>query len=323
MAVGKTIPEIVQEKFGYDVSALPAYVADKNPEILTALQTKSMFMDKCNVMTGVKGSELIKLMSSSVVLQSADACAVTPNGGVVFTQKTVTNRRLKVQETYCNEELNGKWTREYNRLGANVQDMENPFADVIIATKISQVKKAMQDVLILGNTASSNPQLVWFDGLKKLWDADSSIPSASAGANAFETLKNIAKLARPELYSNGVAFEVICDRVLMNACIDYVFNNKDYNMILPYDVTPEGEITFVLPTTTVRFTSVAQLANSGDAYLVPFDYVVVAIDGDADEEGMSIEYRKEAQDLLLDVKFRLGVDYVYPEYFGKLLTTPA
>lgn len=324
MAVGKTIKELVAEKFnGYDVSDLPAYIRDKNPEILQELQAKSMFMSKCNIMIGVKGAEKIKMMSSTVVLQSADVCAVTPDGGIIFTDKTVTNERLKVQETYCNEDLNSKWTREYNAIGANIQDMQNPFADVLIATKIIQVKNAQQDALILGDTTSSNPNLNKFDGLKKLWDADTNIPTVTAGANIYETFTKMARSSSPKLRANKIAFEVICDRVLMDEVIDYVWQNKDYNMLLPFDELEDGEISFVLPGTTVRFSSVAQLAETGDMYLVPFGYVTIAVDGDADVEGMSIDYRVEAQDLLLDVKFRLGTNYVYPEYFAKFLSTPA
>ena len=317
--MAKGIRDYVKSKFDYDVDALPAYIDEQNPTILQELQANSLFMDKCTIMSGVKGSEKIKLMSSSVTLQDANACGWNAEGGVVFTDKTATNYRLKVQEEYCNEDLNGFWTQMYNKLGANVQDMENPFADVIIATKTAQLKKAVQDAILKGDIFSPDDQLNKFDGLIKKWDSDPSLMMAFPGVNAFETLKNVANLITPDMYANNLQVEVIADRLLMQECIDYIFNNKDYNQILDYVRLADGEISFVLPTTLVTFTSVAQLAGTGKAYLVPFEYVIIPVDGDSDVEGFEMKYNENDEKLRLGVKFRVGVEYVLPQYFGRLV----
>ena len=123
----KTIRSYVKDKFDYDIDELAPYVDEQNEEILEELQTDSIFMGRCNIMTGVKGSEKIKMLSSTLTLQEASSCGWNAEGGVVFTDKTISNQRLKFQEEYCNEDLNGYWTQMKNKIGANIQDMENPF----------------------------------------------------------------------------------------------------------------------------------------------------------------------------------------------------
>lgn len=315
----KNIPQFVKDKFDYDVSGLDPYIDEQSDEILQALLEDSLFMSRCNVMTGVKGSEKIKMLSSSIVLQSAATCGWNASGGVVFTDETITNERLKFQEEYCNETLNGAWTQMKNKIGANIQDLENPFADVIVAYKIKETKRAIQALLLNGDTLSLNANLAFFDGLVKLWDADAALLTATVGANDFESLLNVSRAIPSEIKSNMIDHEVLCDIVLMQGAIDYVFTNKDFNALLAWEENEAGELTFVLPTTTTKFRAVPELSGTGKAYAVPYPYVSVAVDGDSDEEGVEVKYNEHDEKLRVGAKFRLGVKYVYPEYFVKLV----
>lgn len=314
----KTIKAIVKDKFDYDIAALPAYVDEQNPEILEELLNDSLFMGRCNLMTGVKGSEKIKMLASTLTLQDATACGWNASGGVVFTDKTISNIRLKFQEEYCNEDLNGAWTQMKNKIGANVQDLENPFGDVVIGYKVKQVKEAIQNLILLGDDASLNDQLAFFDGLIKQWEADAAVTQVSVGVNDFATLKAMADATPIEVRSNNVDHEVICDELLMQGAIDWAWNNKDFNALITFTRNSAGELEFTLPTTTTKFRSVAQLAGTSKAFLVSYPYVSIAVDGDADEEGVEVKYNDTDELLRVGAKFRLGTTYVFPQYFKKL-----
>ena len=318
----KTIESYVKEKFDYDVTALPDYVDEQNNEINMALVEDSQFISKCNVLTGVKGEQAIEILSSSVTTQAASSCGWNASGGVIFTDVNVLNRRLKVQEAYCNETLNGKWTQMKNAIGANVQDLSNPFGDVIIAYKTKQLKKVMQDQVLLGDTGSGDANLAHFDGLVKLWNADASLievptPTTITSSNAFGALKDIAIAIPTELRSAGVQVEILCGEETAQACIDQIWNDKDYNGVLNFNTNEAGELWFTLPTTTYTVRVLPQLNGTANIFAVPYNYIAIAVDGTSDEDGMSLEYAPEAQELRLDVKYRLGVNYIFPEYFVK------
>jgi len=316
--MAKTIKGYVEDKFSYDVSGLPAYVDEQNEEILEELQTDSLFMGRCNIMTGVKGSEEIKMLASTLVLQSAASCGWNASGGIVFTDKAITNYRLKFQEEYCNENLNGAWTQMKNAVGANIQDMENPFGDVVIAYKVKQVKNAIQDLILLGDTASLNTQLAFMDGLRKQFRADADVTEVAAGANDFASLKAMADATPLEVRANNIDHEVICDELVMQGAIDWAWANKDYNALITFTRNEAGELEFVLPTTTTKFRSVKQFAGTGDVFLVSYPFISIAVDGDSDEEGVEVKYNETDETLRVGAKFRLGVTYVFPEYFKKL-----
>lgn len=318
----RTIEKFVKDKFDYDVSGLPDYVDEQNNELNMALVEDSQFISKCNVMTGVKGERAIEILSSTVTTQAASTCGWNASGGVVFTDVEVTNRRLKVQEAYCGEDLNGKWTQMKNAIGANLQDLTNPFGDVIIAYKTKQLKKVMQDQILLGDTGSGDANLAHFDGLVKLWNADGSLVEVPTNttitsSNAFDNLKAIALAIPTELRSMGVNVEILCGEETAQACIDQIWNDKDYNGTLAFDTNEAGELTFMLPTTTYTVRVLPQLNGTANIFAVPYNYIAVAVDGTSDEDGMSLEYATEAQELRLDVKYRLGVNYIFPEYFVK------
>ena len=326
--MAKSIPKQLKEKFDYTVSGLADYVDEQNDTIVGELTEGALFMARCNIMTGVKGAEEIKMYTDNLVLQTASTCGWNASGGVTFTDKVINNVRLKFQEDYCNETLNGKWTQLKNKIGANVQDLESPFADVMIAGKLAELKTAIQNLLILGDTASGNSQLVFFDGLTKQLKADGGIvttttlQTAITSANAYDILLEMERAIPSELDANGVLVEIVCGKETAQKALDQVWNDKDYNAYVTWDKNEAGELSYVLPNSTTTVRVLPQLNGTDEVYTLPYQYISVAVDGDSDEEGISIKYNENDEKLRVSTKFRLGITYIMSQYFGKLALTP-
>lgn len=318
------IKKYLKEKFDTDISDLEAYVDEQNDEVVSELTEGALFMGRCNIMTGVKGAEKIKMYSDNLVLQTAATCGWNASGGVVFTDKTIMNQRLKFQEEYCNETLNGFWTQLKNKVGANVQDLEHPFEDVIIAGKMAQLKTAIQRSLILGDTASGDPMLAFFDGLLKKITADADVLVAAStetsitSSNAFAVLKEVESLIPSVLHSNGVDVEILVGRETAQKCIDNIWNSKDYNAILNFEKNEAGELFFTLPTTTTVVRVLPELNGTEEVLAIPYQYVSVAVDGDSDEEGIEVKYNDHDEKLRVGSKFRLGTEYIMSNKFVRL-----
>jgi hypothetical protein len=325
--MAKSIPNQLKEKFGYTVSDLTAYVDEQNPDIVGKLTEGAFFMARCNIMTGVKGSEKIKLFTDNLVMQSADTCGWNASGGITFTDKTISNERMKFQEEYCNETLNGKWTQLRNRIGANVQDLENPFADIMIAGKLAELHTAIQKLLILGDTTSGDSQLAFFDGLVKKLEADANVvtytttETSITDSNAFAILRGLSRAIPSVLFSNNVETEIVCGLETAQKCIDNIWNSKDYNALLEFSRNEAGELYFTLPTTTTVVRVLPELNGTEKAFALPYQYISVAVDGDKDEDGIEIKYNDNDEKLRVGSKWRLGIEYIMSEYFVKLALT--
>lgn len=321
----KNLKTKIKDKFGWDVTALPAYIDEQSADIYTDLLYTSGLTSKVNVLEGVKGSQTIKLLNPNLALQSGDACSTTANGSIVFDGKDIATKRLMILAELCNDTLEDTWAQLLLSIGANRQDRDLPMEDVLTAYIIKETKKKNQDVMFNGDTASADAELAFYDGFVKKWDADASLVSVTATgaitiANAFENAKLVADAIPSVLFDNGAEVEMICGRGFANKILTNIYNDKDYSAIL--DVSYEGsEMSFILPTTNVRVRTYPQLnttANQDKLFAVPYSYMFFGCDLNSDSEGLEIKYLEESEKLRLRNLFRSGIQYVYPEYFVKL-----
>ena len=94
----------------YNVLALPAYTDQTDKLILQRLFTDSPILSatKGNLMTGVKGTKTINIISNSPYWQAGGCGAVNPSGSTILTQPTVTTAGIKIEQSFCDQTLQGK-----------------------------------------------------------------------------------------------------------------------------------------------------------------------------------------------------------------------
>lgn len=323
----RNIQTVVKQRFGYDVSDLEDYVDAQSPEIMTDLVYSAGLTSRISVQENNKGAELIKILTSTPVLQAASTCGWTPSGGIVLTDVTLTTVRVKIQEEYCNEDLNGTWGQLMNAAGANVQDTVAPeFGDIMIAYYQSKARKMNQDLMINGDTTSLDSDLVFYDGFKKLWDNDPLVnvyysgQTAITSSNAFSIAIGMANETPSVLFENSVRRELMVGRETYQKIIQNIYNDNNFHWTL---TDQDGaEPSFVLPTTTLTVRAYDQLNGTDDMYLVPLDYMFFGTDLEGDIEGFEFKYNEHDEKLRFGVKWRSGVQYIFPQYFTRLRLTP-
>lgn len=326
----KNFAQHIKERFDYDVDELEDYVDEQSPDIIEDLINEGNLKSRIMVMDNVKGSEKIKLITSQPTLQAASTCGWTPNGGIVLTDVTISNQRLKIQEEYCNEDLNGTWAQIENAAGANAQDENVPnFADTMIMYYQRRATELDEDLLMNGDTASLDPNLVFYDGYKKLWDNDASlnvsysleteITSSNAFAIAQAFVSDIPTIVKR--HAAQVGLEVLIGYETAQAIIDNIYATKDYNAFIT-STEADGTISFTLPTTNVTFRSLQTLDGTDSMYAVCYNYMFYATDLENDSDGFQFNYNNTDEKLRFGVKWRSGVQYVFPEYFTRLRLTP-
>lgn len=313
--------------FDYDLAEVSSYVDQESREILTDLTLSSELISKFNLMENVKGSEEIKLLESNPTLQAATNCGRTPSGGVVFLDETVTTKRVKIEEIYCNEDLNSKWTQLYNKAGANRQDEEQPdFADIMISYYRQKAMKRTQDLVILGDTASVDSNLAHIDGLVKLWtnDAELNVIGTSetefTNSNAFDLAIKCHEGIPEVLLDNEVEVEIWVGRETYRKIVNNIYNDNNFH----YSIEEEtGSMpSFILPTTNTRVRSIPQFTGTNYMFAVPYEYVFYGTDLSSDVDGFEFKYSTYKDELYFGTKWRVGVNYVFSQYFTWLKLTP-
>jgi hypothetical protein len=322
----------LKEEFDFDVSAIGTYVDEQSTEILEELILGGNLVERIQVMEGIKGSEKIKLMAMDTPLQSADTCGRTPDGDIIFTDKTITVSPVKIDMAVCNKTLKGTYAQMLLALGQRNEKEKMVLEDVISATVVKKGRKKNQDLMFNGDTASANPDLVHYDGFVKKWKADANVKTvpftgANSITNSFARFVDLANSAEDVLLDNEINPEIITSRKQVEMILTNIYNDKDYNAII--DVKREGgEISFVLPTTATTVRSYPQLkaatstgvgANQGDAFLVPYEFMFFGTDlqGDIDEFWLYFDPKDEK--LYFGSEWASGIQYVYPEYFSKMI----
>jgi hypothetical protein len=226
--------ERLKDEFDFDVSALPVYVDEQGTDIIEALIEEGHLVSRINVMDGVKGKKTIKMLATDVPLQSAAACGKTPDGSVILTGKDIEVVPVKVDLKFCNKDLNGTWGQLLLKMGKRAEKENLPLEDVIASHVVRTGQKKNQDLMILGDTASLNPDLAHYDGFRKLWLADGDLfVATSAGAwnvsNAFDRMVALANLIPTPLRDAGIEPEIICNRIIAQLVLNQIYNDKDYS----------------------------------------------------------------------------------------------
>lgn len=341
---GVTIPEAVERfnkkyegmkmstaakklNFDWDNQTLPAWASNDMPNVLTDLVATSNFLGEVNIMEGVKGTAEITFMEVDFALQKVTGCSLSPDGDVIFTGDDISTVLLGSAIEFCNEGLNGKVTQILNSLGVKGQDDHIPYdiEDILMAYVLKVAQKKLQDLVFLGNTNGGDPDLVHFDGLLKLWANDGNIPTVPFTGtfkdNAYAIALELAYSAEGELIDNDVPTAILMSPSNAIAVL------RDYNARNPYnqvELPAKGTgINLPIPNTQFTIMGISQFrdAYADAAFLVPLSYVTFATD-EMEDMQWDIKYDEYNNKLKIEMKYRAGIQYSFPQYFRKLNLTP-
>lgn len=315
--------KLLQTKFGYDVSELDAWKDNSLPSITPDLVETSTFLSLLTLEEGVKGTKEIALLSSDIALQAKQNCTPSPDGSVIFTKKDLTTKPLYMGIKFCNEDLNTKMTQVLNTLGLRNQEgqLPAPLDTILVAYLTKQLQKKANRVVWLGDTASLNPDLVHFDGLVKKLNADADVlktPTIFAtlnDTNAYSAAYEVFETIPAEVFDNEIPVTLFTGRTEALAIVKQWNDNNAYDRV-EYTAVG-GAIRFMLPQTNVEVVTDPALNGLGQIYALPLSLVFLGVD-ERDDETFDIKYDSFNEILKAETSFRLGVQYVFPEYFVKL-----
>lgn len=295
----------------YNVQALPNYVDQVRPELISKAVIGAKSASLFNLQTGVKGPTALNLINSEIVFGDGSTCGWTEDGETSLSQAVLTPRALKINMAICDKTLLSKWANYLVKVQANKLDSDLPFEKYFIDDVIKNVKAGVEKMIYQGDSSNSNA--VEFDGLLKILTASGATTvnvSGTAGESAYDFIKKVAA-AMPAAILDKEDLVIL---VSMPMYLEYIQDLVTANL---YHYNPEnGENEYKLPGTNIRVIGVNGLNNTATndyaigGSLSNMFYGTNLEDG---EEIFDLWYSKDNREFRLAIEFTAGVQVAYQD----------
>lgn len=296
----------------FDVSALSNYTN----EPVEVLLVKPLFSGKTISMmekqTGIKSAETINIVAASGVWQ-ADSCGFSASGETVFTQRTITVGKIKVNLDWCPKDLESKYTQKALAKGSSYDTIA--FMEEIVGDVEQNITSKMETVVWQGDTTSGDAYLSRFDGLIKIIDAAAGVvdatPQASISTSTvrgiFEnifTLIPVAIINAEDLrcFCGWDTFRTLIVKLTTDNLFHYTTDGK----------TETGEITY--PGTNLKIVAVHGLNSKNRIFAMRTSNMYFGTDLENEQEQYEVFFAKEAQKVRYIAAWKAGVQVAFPDH---------
>lgn len=301
-------------------TAIATYTEENQLPLLTKLVTKPTTVNHITSLPGVRYRTQMTIVSSSVVFQSASACAWNATGDVSFQGRVLEVAPIKIQTELCPRTLERYWLQNMLPLGSNETQFEQPLAQVILEDHIARIGSQLETCIWQGATTGAG-NLRFFDGFNRLTDIASatciSANTATVTAITSATIEQVVNL----IYQNTPAalldqpdLKIFCGwdvyRLAMQKYVDRNFFNFNPAGMIKDGIAGNG---FVLPGTNISIIPVHGLNGTNRLMSACASNLYYGVDLINDEDKIDMFYSKEFDVVKLAVYFKYGVNFAKPE----------
>ena len=300
---------------GYDVSALGAYTkdsADKN-SVLYKHIAEGDSGKYFPIQSGIKSAENIHLIVTEPVWQ-AQACGFTASANTAFSNTSLSVAKIGIYMDWCEKDLEAKYTQLSMKAGSNLDMLT--FEKQITEEILMKNRKKKERAIWLGNTLSTDQDLIHFDGIVKKLAADATVTTVTAGVWS-------AANARTRMQEFGLA---LTDDMLNNESGKVFMGSQEYrdyriSMINANLFHNDAKGPLMLEGTDLEIVPSIALSGTKKIYYIPTEYQFIGTDLENEFETFSLEYAKEARKIRFILEFKMGVQHVFGSLFAQMLNT--
>lgn len=291
------------------VSSLPDYVqANRDLLIKNFAIVGTETRRRISIQTGIKKSAYLNLLDFTLALQDGSGCGFNPLDEATLSQREINVAAIKHDGQVCPETLLGKYAEYLVRIAATENDL--PFERYLLDAMVSEVNKAIENLIWQGDTVSGTGNLAFIDGFLVQMAADSDVipESITSGASAYAGLMQVyAAMPDEALERGGVIF---VSPAIYRAFLMDMVNMNFYHYAGPQAAFPDE---FILPGTDVRVIKTPGLAGNLNVVATFADNLVYGTDGENDAELIDIWWSQDDRVFKWQVKWNSGVAYRFPD----------
>lgn len=179
----------------FDQSTLIAYVEENKAELLTKAILGGVTLGQgVDIRTGIKSTEKIPVLETTVPFQAGSSCGFTTSGTTTVSQISIAVSPIMIAEELCLKDLNAYFTQKDLPAGSNNQTTSLE-AD-IINRKVAQIAKNVEQMIWQGKTTYTNSTVLkqingWLATIDTAGTAVAATPSTMNSTNVLTIFDNI------------------------------------------------------------------------------------------------------------------------------------
>ena len=278
----------------FNLSTLNTYVEENKLPLIAASVLKGNTVSKFNLMTGVKGSAALNIISTTPALQEGD-CNFSPEGDTKFTQRIVETIQFKVNMEWCEKNLLAYYTQYAVRAG--LADDSLAFEEYITKQIVDNVQAQLEKEVWQGGKMTGINQI--------LRTADAKRVTFNEGASAYEAVKEVYMAIPEKVLDKAVIF---CG---MDTFRQYTMELAEKNL---YHYSADGAgLEIVIPATNTKLVAVAGLNGTKVIVAGAPENFYFATDMISDSEVFDIWYSKDHRTYRMALEFNAGVQVAFPD----------
>ena len=311
----------------FSLSGLAAYTDENRADIVTKSILGARTMGLIDVRAGIKSAMKVPILDVTAPFQAGGCGAFNTSGTTTLTQTTITPVTLKLNMSFCPNELEAYFTQKYLKAGSlysgtyDSQDgIDNAFFTAITDRIQAYINKQVEAMLWLGNTATTaDPNLKLMNGFIKTIDTAATAVAATQQASiSLSTVRGIfeeiifQKIPNAILNDNPVVF---CSQEDFRLLLNKLWVDNLYSYIPTAAENAGLELTY--PGSNVRVISVPGL-NSDNGTGLPTaakhrifagttSNFVAGVDLENDIKTFDLWFSKDQREVRLAMEFKLGV----------------
>ena len=291
----------------YNVSGLTNYVEVSKDTLIRDIVLGYKLGDTISKMRkqlGVKTSERLNYLDVDPVLQKSTGCGFNASGNTSFSERTVDTVAIKVNDSWCADDLLGKYSEFLVRFGSNANAENFPFETEIFDSIVRGINKKMEKIVWQGDTGLTITGLI---GLAEGADSASTINVTLTGNTVYGKVKQVIMAIPEELLDEAVVF---ISPANFRALVFELLEQNNFH-IAPEEIE-KGE--FYFPGTTIPVHKTLGLAGvDGKIYASVWDNLVYACDMMNDKEELRSWFSDDDDVQKLKIKWNAGVTTLYPD----------
>ena len=271
----------------YNVSQLGDYTKENADLLLANVVSKGVTIDrikaKGNIRPDIKSAEAIGIIETDAVFQDGSDCGFNASGTTTISQRKIEVAEIKVNEAFCQKDLNKKFTQLALPKGSTYDTLA--FEQDIVEGKTNTINFQNEKAVWRGDKNSGVHYLNKFDGFLKQMFAD---PTTKAFNIRVGKGTISATNSDPTVTGIGTEFTkwvAIGDKVYSGTTllgtVDSVTNDTSLELAANAAATVSGTIWASVPSDSLFFTSPKTAATDKSNILALIDDLYLMIPEDS------------------------------------------
>lgn len=300
--------------FGFNLSSLATYTDEVGGELIRRAILEGETAKIIKVQPGIKGSQAINLLDSSLVVQDG-TCGWNSSGSTTYTQRDITVCNYKVNEALCPADLNDYWLGQLLTPGSYNESV--PFEQQIAELKTAQISQYIENLMWQASSATT-----CFSGFKELFAQDGSGTTTVTGGivvTGQSAISSVSALTQVDALVEQIPDDVVdrTDWVVFMSHANYRKYLINYRTANYFHFNPENsyqDFKTFHPATNILVHPVGGLNGSNLVVLAPAGYMVMGVDLMSDSETLKMFYSVDFDEVRLRSNFKIGVQIAWPQF---------